>query len=126
MPAMCGRQSEIQAPLWPCCLNWLRTPRSFGFSLANVLMKAKRLPARYESGIGWPLSFCSCGFSFSKANSTDARSVANSCFNSFCTAWVTTSVTSPAISSQARTSPSPNAFASEKYNSTAPAILPSR
>ena len=61
MPAMCGKHSETWAPLRPWRLNLRRVASSLGTSLANVSMNAKRLPLRYESGIGLPLSSCSFG-----------------------------------------------------------------
>ena len=51
MPAMCGSSSDTQAPLCPYCLNLRVVPKSFGLSLVNESMKAKRLPAISESGM---------------------------------------------------------------------------
>ena len=56
-----GISSDIQRPLLPCCLNSRRVPRSFGVSLENVSMKAKRLPFRYDSGVGLESYFCNSG-----------------------------------------------------------------
>ena len=54
---ICGSSSDIQRPLLPCCLNSRRVPSSFGVSLENVSMKAKRLPfqIRIRRRLGVPL-----------------------------------------------------------------------
>ena len=53
IPAVCGKSSETQAPLWPWRANFRRVPRSFVPWLES--MNAKRFPSTSESGTGWPL-----------------------------------------------------------------------
>src|SRR5690606_22123688 len=59
--AVCGRHSLTHAPLCPRCAKRRVVPSSFGGSFAKVSIKAKRLPSRYDGGIGCPLYFCSAG-----------------------------------------------------------------
>src|ERR1041385_655633 len=55
-------QSEIQRPLWPCCL---KTRLDGMIELLAVPMAVMGRPN--FSGIGWPASFCNSGFGSNKS-----------------------------------------------------------